>query len=218
MEMKTSFKTLNHQKLKWKLLWSFTVFYCKLLRRDSWGLGNEGLVTQRKTQRNSLTLFFQNDYKCWVRQWVGWEEVECLVTACHNTGRSGGSHHWVEEDRAQLPSRHAGHQSPDSCLLSPASCLLSPLLSRQGLWLNCSCRRQRKRYQNLSNINTLFPFLTKVEKVRPTNININFLTFWLYLSEEMAWKRLVTIWPWLIHSALKIKTFYFFTFKIEIQG
>ena len=153
----------------------------------------------------------------WGSEW-GERRWSCLVTACHNTGRSGGSHHWVEEDRAQLPSRHAGHQSPVSCLLSPDSYLLSPVLSGQGLWLNCSCRRQRKRYQNLSNINTLFPFLTKVEKVRPTNININFLTFWLYLSEEMAWKRLVTIWPWLIHSALKIKTFYFFTFKIQIQG
>ena len=118
----------------------------------------------------------------------------------------------------QSPVTIPSCRAPVSWLLTPVSCLLSPVLSGQGLWLNCSCRRQRKRYQNLSNINTLFPFLTKVEKVRPTNININFLTFWLYLSEEMAWKRLVTIWPWLIHSALKIKTFYFFTFKIQIQG
>ena len=58
MEMKTSFKTLNHEKLKWKLLWSFTVFYCKLLRKtDSWGLGNEGLVTQIKTQGTAWLYF-----------------------------------------------------------------------------------------------------------------------------------------------------------------
>ena len=174
------------------------------------------VLSRKERHRGTAFHFCKMIASVELRQWVGWEEVEL---SCNGLPQHGPE--WRQsplgggrESPVTIPSCRA----PVSWLLPPVSCLLSPVLSGQGLWLNCSCRRQRKRYQNLSNINTLFPFLTKVEKVRPTNININFLTFWLYLSEEMAWKRLVTIWPWLIHSALKIKTFYFFTFKIEIQG
>ena len=138
-----------HEDLKMRFLWrkewhrgTAFNFFCKMIASVEWG-----------------------------SEW-GERRWSCLVTACHNTGRSGGSHHWVEEDRAQLPSRHAGHQSPVSCLLSPASCLLSSVARDFG-WTAAVGDKERGIRICLISI-LCFHFLQRLKKLGPlTSISIS---------------------------------------------